>query len=88
MTSTCLNGRRAGCGHDSMITDSFVGRIGDVYAGDGRFYLPDEFSGDVKVLNPRLDCNLNGICDPDEEGDCNNNGIPDVPCDARQQRRS
>ena len=68
---------------DSMITDGFVGRIRDVYAdGDGRFYLPDEFSGDVKVLNPRLDCNLNGICDPDEEGpDCNNNGIPDVPCD-------
>ena len=68
---------------DSMITDSFVGRIRDVYAdGSGRFYLPDEFSGDVKVLNPRLDCNLNGICDPEEEGpDCNNNGIPDAPCD-------
>lgn len=68
---------------DSMITGGFDGRIRDVYAdGAGRFYLPDEFSGDVKVLNPRLDCNLNGICDPDEEGpDCNNNGIPDVPCD-------
>ncbi len=68
---------------DSMITGTFEGRIRDVYAdGEGRFYLPDESPGDVKVLTPRLDCNLNGICDPDEEGpDCNNNGIPDVPCD-------
>ena len=68
---------------DSMITDGFFGRIRDVYAdGSGLFYLPDEFSGDVIVLNPRQDCNLNGICDPDEEGpDCNNNGIPDAPCD-------
>ena len=68
---------------DSMVTGGFVGRIRDVHAdGHGRFYLPDEFSGEVRVLNPRSDCNLNGICDSDEAGpDCNNNGIPDAPCD-------
>ena len=68
---------------DSMITTSFTGRIRDVYSdGNGLFYLPDEFPGEVKVLNPRLDCDLNGVCDSEQEGpDCNGNGIPDAPCD-------